>query len=162
MANRMTAFTLLVLVALIFGLQGPACGEERFGPWKYFAPYYFPVDKSCLGHCFGPDDFLPRYETPPPPKPRYDGDCLNPSMPASMPPVPPRRLVRDHSAIRPTAAPGPYRINQTGSSAGTVAKPRLRNITPAKPQGQGYTTRRQATQSMESGAARFPSGGQTR
>ncbi len=45
--------------------------ELRFGPWAYYASYYFPP--FVYDQCFMPADaWLPKYETPPPPMPNWD------------------------------------------------------------------------------------------
>ena len=56
-------FTIISAIAL----QTSSHAEPRFGPWLYYAPYYFPPDGCCLGYCFGPDDFRPRYRVTQPP-----------------------------------------------------------------------------------------------
>lgn len=68
------SFVLLILTGLLLFLCSfSASAEERFGPWVYFAPYYFPPDGTCKGHCLSPNDFLPTYESPNPPAP--NGEC---------------------------------------------------------------------------------------
>jgi hypothetical protein len=109
--------TRLVLVAalmalVLFALPVTSHAEERFGPWVYYAPYYFPPDKCCLGHCFGPDDFLPRYESPNPPEPPNN---VPPPMPR-----PPRQSVRKVSAAdmpvpHAQLEPAPAVVGQTVS-----------------------------------------------
>jgi hypothetical protein len=161
MGNRSTAIALLLLVALFFALQLPAYSEERFGPWKYFAPYYFPPDKCCMGHCFGPDDVFPRYETPPPPKPNYGGDCCNPSMPASMAPMPRKRPGASHARLQPMPGPRPVNINQQEPQAVSTPKPQTQNSAHAA-RRVSRPTPKQATTPMSPGATRFPSNGQNR
>ena len=62
---------LIVLTVITVGAVSHSQAGERFGPWRYYAPYYFPPG-GCLGHCWSPLDFMPTYETPPPPRPSYD------------------------------------------------------------------------------------------
>jgi len=65
---------ILVLLAaiMVFPTQVLSNSEERFGPWVYYAPYYFPPDGCCLGYCFSADELIPRYESANPPQPRND------------------------------------------------------------------------------------------
>lgn len=121
-----SALVLLVMIAFLLGFQTGACAEERFGPWAYFAPYYFPPDNSCLGNFCSPADYMPRYESPNPPKPCYGGDCAFPSMPVP----PPRRMARKGPPTGPVGSPGavlppPVRGNQAqlGSSLKPVNQP---------------------------------------
>jgi|GEM_PF-1539547 len=159
MGNRRMAVPIALLVGLLFAWHVPAHSEERFGPWKYFAPYYFPPDKCCLGHCFGPDDLFPRYETPPPPKPSYATDCLAPGM---LGPMPRKRFARSHPNMRPSARPAPIRSNQMSPPTVSSPKPQTRNIVPATPRVMSPSTRRQVTQPMPPGATRYQGNGQTR
>ncbi len=70
---RLLTGILFVLALSFFScLNALSHTEERFGPWLYYAPYYFPPDGCCLGHCFSPDEFRPRYEAPNPPQPKND------------------------------------------------------------------------------------------
>jgi hypothetical protein len=71
---KITAIGVFAVLALSFvcPFQALSDTEERFGPWLYYAPYYFPPDGCCLGHCFSPDEFRPVYESPNPPQPRND------------------------------------------------------------------------------------------
>jgi hypothetical protein len=63
------------IVRLVIGIFAATLGicsdaravpEERFGPWLYYAPYYFPRHGVCKGFCVGPESFGPRYEDPNP------------------------------------------------------------------------------------------------
>lgn len=113
-------FALLTVTALcVFLLHVPATAEERFGPWVYYAPYYFPPEGACNGHCLSANSFLPTYESPNPPEPNGE-----------RPPRPPReaRQPTKVSAHRPHAgspsmdAPPP---RQSGSNRfGPIEKPR--------------------------------------
>ena len=66
-----SVFTIISVIAI----QTSSHAETRFGPWLYYAPYYFPPDGSCLGYCFGPDDFRPKYRVAQPSysQPRHGG-----------------------------------------------------------------------------------------
>lgn len=70
MRNR-KILLLVVLTMVTVGVVSICHAGERYGPWKYYAPYYFPPD-GCLGCCWSALDFLPKYETPPPARPSYD------------------------------------------------------------------------------------------
>jgi hypothetical protein len=149
----------LAVIALVVALQAPAFAmEERFGPWVYYAPYYFPPDNMCMGCFLSPLDWLPRYESPNPCRPFYGGDCAHPSMPA-----PPRKIGRHaprmasvgppvaaspapvraqmspsqfRPALRPIGQPrgmvssGPIPVNHSGPQQGLA--PAQRNIGPAR------------------------------
>jgi hypothetical protein len=67
MNPRTIGLPLLITIALLVvtATAYPYTGT-RFGPWLYFAPYYFPPDGCCKGYCFSPNEFAPRYEDPPP------------------------------------------------------------------------------------------------
>ncbi len=131
------AIIAVLLAALLFALPITSHSEERFGPWVYFAPYYFPPDKCCLGHCFGPDDFIPRYESPnppmpksdppPPPEPRRQRVTTVPPQVAG--PVPHAQLAPDPIPLSPDPSPAPPRMSRPMnskpiSSAHTVSRPR--------------------------------------
>jgi len=75
--------TLIALSAAAITLAACAVShaELRFGPWAYWAPYYFPPPAQLISMGLLPESFLPRYETPNP-LPPPDGYC---------PPPPPRR-----------------------------------------------------------------------
>jgi hypothetical protein len=117
-------FTIISAIAL----QTSSNAEQRFGPWLYYAPYYFPPDGCCLGYCFGPDDFRPRYESPNPPLPNHDvGACLPGPRPA---PYPQKVSSRQHiSRPAPVMAPVPRssRSDLTGVPAGIASPPPDRN-----------------------------------
>jgi hypothetical protein len=68
----MRAGTAVLVGLIILSACCVAHAELRFGPWVYFAPYYFPPEGSCNGCPVGPQDFLPKYESPAPPMPSYD------------------------------------------------------------------------------------------
>lgn len=102
-----------------------------FGPWKYFAPYYFPISGQCAGICFTPADFVPKYESPNPPAPGpYEGPVMPPppkkvSAAKSFGPLPPAE--RYNPAPRSsTPAPRTMRPIQSPSP-----KPRIVDPPPA-------------------------------
>jgi len=122
---------LLVCVFTIISaivVQSSSHAEPRFGPWLYYAPYYFPPDGCCLGYCFGPDDFRPRYESPNPPLPSHDvGACLGGPSPA---PYPQKVATRSQmSRPAPSMAPVPRasRSDRTGVPASIASPPPERN-----------------------------------
>ncbi|MEW6114377.1 MAG: hypothetical protein AB1664_19745 [Thermodesulfobacteriota bacterium] len=75
-------FALLALVGVAADIQADT--GYVFGPWKYFAPYYFPRGGCCLGYVLSPHDYLPKYEDPNPPVP---GLPLPPAYPPPMPAI---------------------------------------------------------------------------
>jgi hypothetical protein len=89
-----------LLVVVTFAL--PSHAEVRFGPWVYYAPYYYPPDNQCLACVTSPLDFLPRYESPNPPAPSYDPGPQCPPMP------PAKAKVRNSAALH---APGSRAIS---------------------------------------------------
>jgi hypothetical protein len=119
------ALILFAVMAFVVALQAPACAaEERFGPWVYYAPYYFPQGNSCMGYFLTPLDWLPKYESPNPPRPSYGGPCLNPGMPAP----PPRKVTRHasrgaHVAPPMALSPAPPRSQMNQSQFGSSLKP---------------------------------------
>jgi hypothetical protein len=139
MRIRKTLLVGVLVVISAIAITASSHAEERFGPWVYFAPYYFPPDGCCLGYCFGPADFLPRYESPNPPIPSYDiGACLGSPGPApyprkvaprhhisrsapSMAPVP--RLKESRPAPSPTRTLQPSRTDQTGVPSSITSTP---------------------------------------
>jgi hypothetical protein len=142
--------TLLVCVLVILSAVAIAASsnaEQRFGPWLYWAPYYFPPDGCCLGYCFGPDDFRPRYESPNPPIPSYDiGACVGCPQPAPYPQkVHPRRhMSRPAPSMAPVSrlkesrpSPSETRVlqssrpNRTGVPASITSAPTERNQLPS-------------------------------
>lgn len=58
---KTTAIGIFVVLALSFLCPFTALSntEERFGPWLYYAPYYFPPDGCCLGYCFRQTSYAP-------------------------------------------------------------------------------------------------------
>lgn len=123
---RISKIVLICVIAIISALaaQTSSHSEERFGPWVYFAPYYFPPDGCCLGQCFGPDDFLPRYESPNPPIPSHDvGACLSCPRPAPYPrKVAPRSHV-SRTARSMTPVPRSSHTDRTGVPASITSPP---------------------------------------
>ncbi|AFM26222.1 hypothetical protein [Desulfomonile tiedjei] len=81
----------LLIFALLFCFMSlSAHAAERYGPWKYYAPYYFPPN-GCHGECWSPCDFLPVYESPLPARPSYDTGGRVPKVPAPIRKVAPNR-----------------------------------------------------------------------
>ncbi|GEM_PF-783489 len=78
---RSILFVSLVISTL--ALTAYADVEPPFGPWRYFAPYYFAPNHTCNSFLLTPDQFKPRYEVPNP---------LVPGLPT--PVVRPRKGVR--------------------------------------------------------------------
>jgi hypothetical protein len=125
----------LAAIALVIGLHVSASAEERFGPWAYYAPYYFPLDSSCLGHLLSPADYVPRYESPLPPKPSYGGDCCNPSMPVPLPPKMARHAPRGaHGAAPKAVLSPPARANQAPVRSSLRPVNQSRRVPPTGPQ----------------------------
>lgn len=139
MRIRKTLILCVMVVLSSIAISASSHAEQRFGPWVYFAPYYFPPDGCCLGYCFGPDDFRPRYESPNPPIPSHDiGACLGCPQPApyprkvapqhhisrsapSMAPVP--RLKESRPSPSATRAPHPSQPDRTGVPASITSTP---------------------------------------
>jgi hypothetical protein len=144
-SKRLLVCVLVVLSSMTLAASSHA--ELRFGPWVYFAPYYFPPDGCCLGYCFGPDDFIPRYESPNPPIPSHDvGPCLGCPGPAPIPrKVTPRsqasrpthsmapapRLREDRPVPSETRVLQPSRTDRTGVPASLNSTPAVSNQLPA-------------------------------
>lgn len=140
-------FILLVLV-LTFPFQALSHTEERFGPWLYYAPYYFPPDGCCLGHCLSPDDFRPTYESPNPPQPKNDAPPR-----CAAPPPPPQNAARHEDpgpqVARQMPPMKPVLSDRPGASAkrpfpASAVKPRT--VTPPLRQPPDTLTPRQGSQ----------------
>jgi hypothetical protein len=87
---RTLILTLAILsVAALTSVQA----ELRFGPWVYWAPYYYPSPEKLQDLGFKPQDLAPRYQSPNPLPPKSDGDCIPPP-----PPMP--RKVADSSSVK--------------------------------------------------------------
>ena len=81
MTRKIIVLLLIVTAASLTVASSAFCEfGPRFGPWKYYAPYYFPRE-GCLGICFSPKDYIPTYEDP------------NPLVPGLPTPIPPPRKV---------------------------------------------------------------------
>ena len=76
----------LIVLAVAFSTLMPATSSAdlRFGPWVYWAPYYYPPPEMMQHLGFKPEDFAPRYQSPNPAPPP---DCPPP------PPMTPNRVV---------------------------------------------------------------------
>lgn len=69
MKKHFVTFAAAVAVGVLFA--GFCTAQElRFGPWAYFAPYYFPpfVFDNCAVPAVA---FEPKYESPPPAMPKW-------------------------------------------------------------------------------------------
>jgi hypothetical protein len=134
-ATAVGIFVLLVLTCT-FPFQALSQSEERFGPWLYYAPYYFPPDGRCLGHCLSADDFRPTYESPNPPQPRNDAPP-----PCAAPPGPPnpgRHGKLASQATRQMPPMNPALGDQPGSPSkrpfpASAAKPQALTTPPGRP-----------------------------
>ncbi|MBI5251151.1 MAG: hypothetical protein HY912_16810 [Desulfomonile tiedjei] len=122
MQNKKILF-LLVLTMIVVGAVSYGHAGERFGPWKYYAPYYFPPE-GCMGHCWSPLDFLPTYETPPPPRPSYDPGGMTCQAPPAIRKVtsPYSAAVHGSGPIRPQRM---YQRSQIDNSTKESASPRV-------------------------------------
>ncbi len=76
------ALILTLAVACAAAMPADSQAELRFGPWVYWAPYYYPSPEKLRALGFRPEDFAPRYQSPNPLPPGAEGECL---------PPPPRR-----------------------------------------------------------------------
>lgn len=131
MTRTCIALTLILATASLAAANETVDTGFVFGPWKYFAPYYFPVSGQCMGICFTPADFIPTYESPNPPAP---GPYSGPVMP------PPPAKVAGGKSLRPlppaeqyTPAPRPSSTVPTRMSPiqSPEAKPRMVDPPPA-------------------------------
>jgi hypothetical protein len=147
MRIRKTLLLCVLAILSTIAIAASSQAEQRFGPWAYFAPYYFPPDGCCLGYCFGPDDFRPRYESPNPPIPSHDiGACLGSPQPAPYPKkvAPPRHISRSAPSMAPVprlkeSRPSPSTLraiqpspsDRTGVPASITSTPPERNQLPS-------------------------------
>ena len=131
---RISKVLLICVFTIISAIvvQSSSHAEPRFGPWLYYAPYYFPPDGCCLGYCFSPDEFRPVYESPNPPQPRNDAP------PQCAPPVPPPSKTAGGSKnFAPEAQQIPLVkpiLSTKGIPSGTVAASRPISASAIKPQ----------------------------
>jgi hypothetical protein len=130
---KTTAIGIFVVLVLSFLCPFEALSntEERFGPWLYYAPYYFPPDRCCLGHCFSPDEIRPVYESPNPPQPRNDAP------PQCAPAPPPSKTAGRPKNVAPEARQTPLvkpMLSTKGNPSGTVAAGRPISAGAIKPQ----------------------------
>ncbi len=144
---RSSRLALIFILAAAFAIAAPAGSqaELRFGPWVYWAPYYYPSPEKLRALGFKSEDFAPRYQSPNPVPPGSEGDYIPP------PPRRPRkvasRVPSPHGSqspavstprIHPRAVP-PQRLRSTPSVNPRSA---VRQIEPAKqPQVATPTTR---------------------
>ncbi len=82
--NTIRYLILPALITVIMSCFAPVWADfgTVFGPWRYYAPYYFPPDVTQKGTYFAPDHFKPRYQDP------------NPT-----PQIPPRPASTPHHAV---------------------------------------------------------------
>jgi len=67
MTQRRIRLTLILSFAIsLFTITAYADVEPPFGPWRYFAPYYYAPNHTCEGFLLTPEQFMPRYEVPNP------------------------------------------------------------------------------------------------
>ncbi len=94
--DRSKILITLILTVAFLGVTAHALAQTNppFGPWRYYAPYYFAPSHSCLGLSLTPKDFQPRYESPNPLVPGPPRPCAKP----------PRKVVRK---CAPAARPHP-------------------------------------------------------
>jgi len=143
MKHHPAALILIVAAVLFTAFPSLSPAEERFGPWAYYAPYYYPPDMVFAGRLFCPEDFAPRYESPNPPQP---SNAVPPGMIGNQ--RPPVKVSRQglHSGLNDTRGSGlgnwspstgqrpyqPARPYHT-SPAGSVRQPDLRDTTRNRP-----------------------------
>jgi hypothetical protein len=72
---RKPGFVTIFVLAFVTlaAMHGLSHAELRFGPWVYYAPYYFPPAEACPD-CWPVGALAPRYESPPPPPPPRHGE----------------------------------------------------------------------------------------
>ena len=86
-----------------------------FGPWRYYAPYYFPPEVTQGPTCYRPQQFLPRYQDPNPlpdiPEPRQPAPGYGPApamgMPIMLPQCLPPALACAPPVVTPCGPPMP-------------------------------------------------------
>jgi hypothetical protein len=64
---------LIIAAAFVVAAQASSQAELRFGPWVYWAPYYYPSPEKLRMLGFHAKDFAPRYQSPNPIAPKSDG-----------------------------------------------------------------------------------------
>ncbi|MFH0825396.1 MAG: hypothetical protein V2B18_21805 [Pseudomonadota bacterium] len=103
MKTRSIVPTLLAAAAfLILPVVSPChAEEERFGPWVYFAPYYFPGHNTAVGACLTPEHFEPLYEVD---NPRIPGQ---PMPMVAKPPTGMRKVKESYGTGVPARPMGP-------------------------------------------------------
>ncbi len=86
--NTIRNLTLPAFMTVIIGFAFPVWADlgTVFGPWRYYAPYYFPPQVTQEGTCFTPDQLKPRYQDPNPiPQiPRHPAPTLHNPMAAPL------------------------------------------------------------------------------
>lgn len=115
------ASILIIAVVCAFAIQATAQAELRFGPWVYWAPYYYPSPEKLRQLGFTSKDFAPRYQSPNPIAPKSDG---------YVPPPPPPRKVAARSPQRgrvatPVANAPRVQPQSVSRPRSTLRKPRI-------------------------------------
>lgn len=85
--KKLVIFTAPIIIACS-SFQALADTGRTYGPWRYFAPYYFSPSRSCAGVPLTPDDFKSKYELP------------NPVVPGEPVPAPPERKVKSKVMVK--------------------------------------------------------------
>jgi hypothetical protein len=131
---RSSRLALILILVAAFALAAPAGSqaELRFGPWVYWAPYYYPSPEKLRALGFKPEAFAPRYQSPNPLPPGSEGEC----MPA--PPPRPRKV-----ASRPPRA--------HGAQSPAVSAPRMqpRSVPPQRLRSSPQVDPRSASRQIE-------------
>jgi hypothetical protein len=111
---------LTIFIVLFAAAQGLADTGKTYGPWRYFAPYYFSPSRSCLGIPLTPDDFKAKYELP------------NPRVPGKPVPAPPETKVRP-KVMAPRPMPSQPVVNRPGMSVKPTCAPMVQRRPPYAP-----------------------------
>lgn len=118
MKHHPAAWIFIVAAALFVALPSLSCAEERFGPWVYYAPYYYPPFMKFAGRPMCPQDFAPKYESPNPPQP---SNAVPPR-----PMEPPKRVTKVSSRRMDSGMGGSHFRNYQRSSISTPYTPKPR------------------------------------
>jgi len=147
---RSSRLALILILAAAFALAAAAGSqaELRFGPWVYWAPYYYPSPEKLRALGFKPEDFAPRYQAPNPLPPGSEGECMPP------PPPPPRKVAsRPHSAnavappVRNSPRPMPRSIRP--QSRPSAPRPAPRSVPQQSLQSAPQVNPRSVSRSIE-------------
>jgi hypothetical protein len=135
MKHHPAAWIFIVAAVLCMAFPSLSVAEERFGPWLYYAPYYYPPNMVFAGRPLVPQDFAPKYESPNPPQPS------NAAPPCSVAPQKPPVKVSSRGAQPGMRGSGdrsygkssistPYVPPRRSEGAGSVPAVRSRNLEP--------------------------------